>query len=90
MDRWLPYTFNETNDPFRKQSVSLQIVQITPFGQPIFPDMDMFNERELLDYDTYDDYLDSFIQEDDMFYLRNKDLARRVVALGFRSGFLFD
>lgn len=46
--------------------------------------MDMFDERELLNYDTYEDYLDSFIQNDDMFYLRNKDVARMVAALGYR------
>lgn len=51
--------------------------------------MDMFNERDLLNYGTYNDYLDSFIQDDDMFYLQNKEIARMVTA--FRSViFLFD
>ncbi|XP_037052322.1 cilia- and flagella-associated protein 299-like [Bradysia coprophila] len=47
--------------------------------------MDKFDERELLNYDTYDDYLDSFVQSDDMFYLRNSEMARMVAALGLRS-----
>ncbi|KAJ6646105.1 Cilia- and flagella-associated protein [Pseudolycoriella hygida] len=47
--------------------------------------MDLFNDRQLLDYDTYEDYLDSLIHDEDMFYLRNKDIARMVAALGFKS-----
>lgn len=43
----------------------------------------MSNERDLLNYDTYNEYLDSFIQADDMFYLQNKEIARMVTA--FRS-----
>lgn len=43
------------------------------------------DERDLLDYDSYDDYLDSFVRDEDILYLRNKEMARRVVALGLRS-----
>lgn len=46
--------------------------------------MDRFDQSALLDYDTYNDYLDSFIQNDDMFYLKNKEMARMVAALGVR------
>lgn len=47
--------------------------------------MDKFDERDLLNYDTYDDYLDSLVQSDDMFYLRNKEMARMVASVGMRS-----
>lgn len=44
----------------------------------------MFDDRNLLDYDTYENYLDSFIEEIDMFYLKNRNFARMVAALRFR------
>lgn len=46
--------------------------------------MDIFDDRKLLDYDTYEDYLDSFLHTDDIFYLRNRDFARINAALGYR------
>ncbi len=49
--------------------------------------MDVFDERELLNCDTYDDYLDTFVQNDDLFYLRNRKMARMVAALGLRLAF---
>lgn len=46
--------------------------------------MDIFDDRKLLDYETYEEYLDSFVQTDDIFYLRNRDFARINAALGYR------
>lgn len=46
--------------------------------------MDIFDDRKLLAYETYEDYLDSFVQTDDIFYLRNRDFARINAALGYR------
>ena len=40
----------------------------------------------LLHYDTYDDYLDSKVMEEDEFYLEDKELARELVKLGVRGG----
>ncbi|XP_037052324.1 cilia- and flagella-associated protein 299-like [Bradysia coprophila] len=47
--------------------------------------MDAFDDRKLLAYDTYEEYLDSFIVTDDIFYLRNRDFARTNAALGYRT-----
>lgn len=54
--------------------------------------MDIFDDRKLLDYETYEDYLDSLLQTDDLFYLRNRDFARINAALGYRLvyGYLLD
>lgn len=46
--------------------------------------MDAFDDRRLLAYDTYEEYLDSFVQTDDIFYLGNRDFARINAALGYR------
>lgn len=46
--------------------------------------MDMFDERKLLDCETYEEYLDSFVQPQDMFYLRDPHFARMIVQLGYR------
>lgn len=46
--------------------------------------MDIFDDRNLLAYETYEDYLDSFVQTDDIFYLRNLNFARINAALGYR------
>lgn len=51
--------------------------------------MDMFDERKLLDYDTYENYLDSFVQTDDLFYLRNRNFARMIAGLGYRFVFVY-
>ena len=50
--------------------------------------MDIFDDRKLLAYDTYEGYLDSFVQNDDIFYLRNRDFARINAALGYRFVFM--
>ena len=36
-------------------------------------------------FETYEDYLDTFITEDDMIYLGEEEIARIVVELGYRS-----
>ena len=36
-------------------------------------------------YDTYEDYLNVFITEDDMLYLGEEGIARLIVELGYRS-----
>lgn len=46
--------------------------------------MDMFDETQLLNYETYADYLDSMVQPQDLFYLRDPHFARMVVQLGYR------
>ena len=37
------------------------------------------------DYSTYEDYLDSQIKPEDMYYLNNEDLARQLVELSQRN-----
>uniref|UniRef100_A0A8C8RKX3 Cilia- and flagella-associated protein 299 n=1 Tax=Pelusios castaneus TaxID=367368 RepID=A0A8C8RKX3_9SAUR len=36
-------------------------------------------------FNTYDDYLDSQITTQDLFYLENEEMARQLVELGFRG-----
>ena len=36
-------------------------------------------------FETYEDYLDTFITEDDMIFLGEEEIARIVVELGYRS-----
>ena len=36
-------------------------------------------------YDTYEEYLNVFITEDDMLYLGEEEIARLIVELGYRS-----
>ena len=36
-------------------------------------------------YDTYEDYLNVFVTEDDMLYLGEEEIARLIVELGYRS-----
>lgn len=46
--------------------------------------MDMFDERKLLGYKTYDDYLDSFANQKDYCYLRSSFYGRLIAELGYR------
>lgn len=46
--------------------------------------MDLLDDRPLLECETYEDYLDLFVQPQDLFYLRDCHMARRIVALGYR------
>ena len=36
-------------------------------------------------FDTYEAYLDNFINEDDIFYLESRDLARQLIELGLHA-----
>ena len=42
-------------------------------------------EREIQKYETFEDYLDSLVIEDDQRYLGDIDTARKLVQLGYRS-----
>ena len=41
-------------------------------------------EKEIRKYETFEDYLDSPVIEDDQRYLGDIDTARRLVQLGYR------
>ena len=41
-------------------------------------------EREIQKYETFEDYLDSLVIEDDQRYLGDIDAARKLVQLGYR------
>lgn len=45
----------------------------------------MFDERRLLDFDTYDDYLNSFVTRTDLCYMRSSFYGRLLAELGYRS-----
>ncbi len=46
----------------------------------------MFDE-EVDRYDTYEDYLDSLVSEEDHFYLEDEEMARIIAELGYRFEF---
>lgn len=50
--------------------------------------MDMFDEKNLLDFNTYEDYLDSLVTNDDLCYLRSSILGRQIASLGYKWAFL--
>ena len=41
-------------------------------------------EKEIKKYDTFEDYLDSLVIEDDQRYLGDIETARKLVQLGYR------
>ena len=43
----------------------------------------MFDE-ELDKYDTYEEYLDSLVSEEDHKYLQDEEMARAIAELGYR------
>lgn len=47
--------------------------------------MDAVQDQRLLDYDTYDDYLDTFVSKEDLKNLSNAAVARKIASLGYRS-----
>ena len=48
--------------------------------------MSEVKKDEVVDnYDTYEEYLNVFITEDDMLYLGEEEIARLIVELGYRS-----
>lgn len=42
------------------------------------------SDRKLLEFNTYNEYLDSFVTHDDLCYLRSTLYGRQVAALGYR------
>ena len=42
-------------------------------------------EKEIQKYETFEDYLDSLVIDDDQRYLGDIDTARKLVQLGYRS-----
>lgn len=44
-----------------------------------------YHDRSLDDFATYEDYLDNFIDDNDMKYLGNIELARQLIELGIHS-----
>lgn len=47
--------------------------------------MDLFAEKRLLDFASYDDYLDSFFTATDLYYMRSTFYSRMLAELGYRS-----
>ncbi|CAD2214499.1 hypothetical protein AGDE_03653 [Angomonas deanei] len=45
---------------------------------------DYYN-RNILDYESYEEYLDQQVSTEDMFYLDDQDAARRIVELGYKG-----
>ena len=45
----------------------------------------MFDE-ELDKYNTYEEYLDSLVSEEDHKYLQDEEMARAIAELGYRYG----
>ena len=42
--------------------------------------------EEVDEYETFEEYLESFITDEDLKYLQDVELARVVAELGYRSG----
>lgn len=45
----------------------------------------MIQNTSVVEYETFESYLDSQITDIDMFYLEDKELARQLVELGYRG-----
>ncbi|KAG5510655.1 hypothetical protein JKF63_06953 [Porcisia hertigi] len=43
------------------------------------------SDRNVLDFDTYEEYLDEQVTCDDLFYLEDQDAARKIVELGYKG-----
>lgn len=43
------------------------------------------SESTVTEFATYEDYLDSQITDNDLYYLEDKELARQLVELGYRG-----
>lgn len=48
------------------------------------PDTEMF-DKSVLDYQTYEDYLDQQVTAEDLYYLEDPDNARQIVELGYKG-----
>ena len=46
--------------------------------------MDNFDEANLLNYETHNAYLDSFVSTADLNYLRSSVYSRQIASLGYR------
>eukprot|EP01063_Lacrimia_lanifica_P037681 TRINITY_DN7809_c0_g1_i1.p2 TRINITY_DN7809_c0_g1~~TRINITY_DN7809_c0_g1_i1.p2 ORF type:complete len:234 (+),score=100.80 TRINITY_DN7809_c0_g1_i1:120-821(+) len=44
-----------------------------------------FYDKSILEWQTYEDYLDKFVQAEDLFYLEDPDNARQIVELGYKG-----
>eukprot|EP01065_Artemidia_motanka_P051527 TRINITY_DN9115_c0_g4_i1.p1 TRINITY_DN9115_c0_g4~~TRINITY_DN9115_c0_g4_i1.p1 ORF type:complete len:247 (+),score=70.09 TRINITY_DN9115_c0_g4_i1:27-743(+) len=44
-----------------------------------------YYDKSILDIGTYEDYLDKFVQPEDLFYLEDPDNARQIVELGYKG-----
>eukprot|EP00759_Apiculatamorpha_spiralis_P017530 PhF_6_TR23742/c0_g1_i1/m.33160 len=44
-----------------------------------------FYDKSVLEYATYEDYLDDYVTPQDLFYLEDPDNARQIVELGYRN-----
>ena len=45
----------------------------------------ILRDQELLKFQSYEDYLDSFITSRDLYHLRSKALSRRIIELGYHT-----
>lgn len=45
----------------------------------------ILRDQYLLQYSTYEDYLDSFITPRDLFHLRSKSISRSIIELGYHT-----
>ncbi|CAC9454418.1 conserved hypothetical protein [Leishmania infantum JPCM5] len=43
------------------------------------------DDRNVLDFSTYEDYLDQQVTGEDLFYLEDQDAARKIVELGYKG-----
>lgn len=46
--------------------------------------MDTSDDHKLLQYDTYDDYLNALVTKDDIRFMRSTEYGRQIAALGYR------
>ena len=47
--------------------------------------MGSLDDSKLLDFKTYNDYLDKYVVDEDLYYLRNLDMARKLAEYGYRA-----
>ena len=74
---------------FRLDSVTFLLFTTTMFKQGALTDEEMLelqgNGDNLASFQSYDDYLDSQITPEDLYYLEDEELARQLVELGYRG-----
>ena len=42
-------------------------------------------DNTLIEYNTYEEYLDSQMNDDDLFYLEDQELARQLIEVGYHG-----